>query len=153
MRSLFIAMLMGGLAQGCVTPRAPVVPEVSAEVEQWRRRYEEGRAREEALGVRLAAVESMLEALAQERAETAQLTRLWEDERVRAAAERHVLSEHNAQLMSRQREQEAIQEELEDVWYQVALSRARRRGLPETSPEPVPPPLAPSPRVAPAVSP
>ncbi|MFL5355471.1 hypothetical protein [Archangium sp.] len=84
----------------------------------------------EALAVRLARAESALEVAAQERAEFAQLTRLLEEDLGRAAAVRHSLAEHNAQLVSRQRELTALQEELEDVWYQSALSRARRRSQP-----------------------
>lgn len=82
------------------------------------------------LAVRLARAESALEAAAQERAEAAQLTRLLEEDLDRAAAARQSLVEHNAQLVTRQRELTALQEELEDVWYQSALSRARRRSQP-----------------------
>jgi hypothetical protein len=56
-----------------------------------------------------------------------------EEDLDRAAAARHSLAEHNAQLVSRQRELTALQEELEDVWYQSALSRARRRSQPQPS--------------------
>lgn len=145
MRYLFIAVLGGLLGVGCVTPRGPVTPPVSEDVEDWKGKYLEVREREEALAVRLAAVESALEQLAQERAEAAQLTHLLEVELGRVAAERHQLSEHNAQLLSRQRELSALQEELEDVWYQSALSRARRRIQLDMPPEP--------PRPAPAVTP
>ena len=149
MRRLFIAVFVGGMVAGCAAPRVVVAPAMSGEVEQWRRRYEEGREREEALAVKLAAAESALEELAQERADAAQLSRLWDAERVRAAAERHVLNEHNTQLMIRQRERAALQEELEDVWFQTALSRARRLSQPEGPLEPVPPPPVPAPVATP----
>lgn len=130
MRFLFIALAAGGLGVGCATPRVSSEPRVSVEVERWERRYQEERERAEALAVRLAQAESALEAAAQERAESAQLNRLWEEALARAAAERHSLVEHNAQLVTRQRERTALQEELDDVWYQTALSRARRRSQP-----------------------
>jgi hypothetical protein len=134
MRSLFIAWVVLGLGVGCATPRVPSQPLVSEEVERWQRRYQEERERVEALAVRLARAESALEEAAQERAESAQLTRLLEEDLGRAAAVRHSLAEHNAQLVSRQRELTALQEELEDVWYQSALSRARRRSQPPPQP-------------------
>jgi hypothetical protein len=111
-------------------------------MEQWKRRYEEARERLEALAMRLAAVESALEAVNQERAEEVLLPPLWQDELDRVLAERHSLVEHNAQLVTKQRELTAIQEELEDVWYQSALSRARRRSQPQTPPVQPPPPQA-----------
>lgn len=136
MRYLFIALAAGGLGVGCATPRVSAQPEMSVEVERWQRRYQEERERAEALAVRLAEAESALEAAAQERAESAQLTQLLEDELGRAAAVRHSLAEHNAQLVSRQREMTALREELEDVWYQAALARARRRSQPPSAQEP-----------------
>jgi hypothetical protein len=108
----------------------------------WKRRYEEERERLEALAMRLAAVESALEVVNLERAEQALLPPLWQDELERVQAERHSLVEHNAQLVTKQRELTAIQEELEDVWYQSALSRARRRSQPQTPPVQPPPPPA-----------
>ncbi len=127
MRYLFIALAAAGLGVGCATPRVSSEPRVSVEVERWERRYQEERERAEALAVRLAQAESALDAAAQERAESAQLHRLLEETLARAAAERHSLVEHNAQLVTRQRVRTALQEELDDVWYQTALSRARRR--------------------------
>ncbi|WP_146209803.1 hypothetical protein [Vitiosangium sp. GDMCC 1.1324] len=131
MRYLFIALVAGGLEVGCATPQVSSRPQVSEEVERWQRRYQEECERAEALAVRLAAAESALEQAAQERAESGQLTHLLEDELDRSVAERHSLVEHNAQLVTRQRELTALQEELEDVWYQSALSRARRRSQPQ----------------------
>ncbi|HYO53194.1 hypothetical protein [Archangium sp.] len=136
MRYLFIAVVAGGLEVGCTTPRVSSQPQVRAEVDRWQWRYQEERERVEALAVRLAEAESALEAAAQERAESAQLTHFLEDELGRMAAERHALVEHNAQLVSRQRELTALQEESEDVWYQSALSRARRRSQPQPSQAP-----------------
>ncbi len=130
MRFLFIALAAGGLAVGCATPRVSAPPPMSVEVERWERRYQEERERAEALAVRLAQAESALEAAEQERAESAQLTRVLEEALTRAATERHSLVEHNAQLVTRQRERTALQAELDDVWYQTALSRARRRSQP-----------------------
>jgi hypothetical protein len=103
---------------------------MSVEVERWERRYQEERERAEALAVRLSQAESALEAAEQERAESAQLARVLEEALTRVAAERHSLVEHNAQLVTRQRERTALQAELDDVWYQTALSRARRRSQP-----------------------
>lgn len=143
MRYLFIAVVMCGLEVGCVTPKVTAPPPVSEDMEQWKRRYEEERERVEALAMRLAAVESALEAVNLERAEQALLPPLWQDELERVQAERHSLVEHNAQLVTKQREMTAIQEELEDVWYQSALSRARRRSQPQ--PLPMPPLLPASP--------
>lgn len=136
MRYLFIAVVGVAVGVGCATPRVSSPPQMSVEVEQWQRRYQEEHERVEALAVRLARAESALEELAQERAEAAQQARLLEDELGRATAERHSLAEHNAQLVTKQRELTALQEELEDVWFQSALSRARRRSQP-------PPPLVP----------
>jgi len=130
MRFLFIALAAGGLAVGCATPRVSAPPPMSVEVERWERRYQEERERAEALAVRLAQAESALEAAEQERAESAQLARVLEEALTRVAAERHSLVEHNAQLVTRQRERTALQAELDDVWYQTALSRARRRSQP-----------------------
>jgi len=146
MRYLFLVMVAGGLGVGCATPLGSSRAPVSAEVERWQQLYQEERERTEELAVRLAEAESALEAAAQERADSAQLRRLLKAELGREAAERQSLAEHNAQLVSRQRELTMQQEELEDVWYQSALSRARRRGqtpssqaptaqLPEGSPE------------------
>lgn len=136
MRFLFIAVLVGGVGVGCATPRVSSPPEVSEEVVRWQRRYQQEHALAEALAVRLAQAESALEAAAQERAESAQLSLLLEEELGRATAQRHSLAEHNAQLVTRQRELTALQEELEDVWYQSALSRARRRSQPPSAPPP-----------------
>jgi len=133
MRYLFIAVVAGGMGMGCATPLSSQSL-VSAEVERWQRQCQQERERAEALAVRLAQAESALEEAAQERAESAQLSRLLEEELGRETAERHSLAEHNAQLVTRQRELAALQEELEDVWFQSALSRARRRSLPQSSP-------------------
>jgi hypothetical protein len=122
---------------------------MSVEVERWQGRYQEERERAEALAVRLAEAESALEAAAQERAETAQLNRLLENELGREAAVRHSLVEHNAQLVTRQREMTALREELEDVWYQAALSRARRRSQPQPSQEASQAPAPPMPAGSP----
>ncbi|WP_395817411.1 hypothetical protein [Archangium minus] len=141
MRYLFIALVAGGLGVGCATPKVSAPPQVSVEVERWQQRYQEERERAEALAMRLAEVESALEAAAQERAESEQLSHLLEDELERAQAERHSLVEHNAQLVNRQRELTELQElqqELEDVWFKSALSRARRR----SQPQPAQPPAA-----------
>ncbi|EPX58732.1 hypothetical protein D187_003693 [Cystobacter fuscus DSM 2262] len=123
---------------------------MSEDMDQWKRRYEEERERVEALAMRLAAVESALEVVNLERAEQVLLPPLWQDELERVQAERHTLVEHNAQLVTKQRELTAIQEELEDVWYQSALSRARRRSQPQ--PLPIPPLLPPSPPPAESAS-
>jgi multidrug efflux pump subunit AcrA (membrane-fusion protein) len=141
MRYLFIAVV-AGLGVGCATPRVSSQPQVSAEVERWQRQSQVERERAEALAVRLAQAESALEAAAQERAESALLSRLLAEELARAAAERHSLVEHNAQLVTRQRELTELREELEDVWYQAALSRARRRSQPPPTSPPEPAPAA-----------
>ncbi|MET0401138.1 MAG: hypothetical protein ABW123_01995 [Cystobacter sp.] len=138
----FIWVVVTGLGVGCVTPKVIAPPPVSGEVDEWKRRYEEERDRVEALAVRLAAVESALEAVRQVQAEEVLARPLWQDELERVQAERHSLVEHNAQLVTRQRELTAIQEELEDVWYQSALSRARRRSQPQVAP--IPPALPPA---------
>jgi hypothetical protein len=136
MRYLFIAAVVGGVGVGCATPRVSSLPQVSAEVERWQRQSQVEQERAEALAVRLAQAESSLEAAAQERAESEQLSRLLEEELARETAARHSLVEHNAQLVTRQRELAELQEELEDVWYQSALSRARRRSQPPSSSPP-----------------
>ncbi|ATB36198.1 hypothetical protein CYFUS_001612 [Cystobacter fuscus] len=143
MRYLFIAVVMCGLEVGCVTPKVTAPPPVSEDMDQWKRRYEEERERVEALAMRLASVESALEVVNLERAEQVLLPPLWQDELERVQAERHTLVEHNAQLVTKQRELTAIQEELEDVWYQSALSRARRRSQPQPLPIPPLPPATP----------
>jgi multidrug efflux pump subunit AcrA (membrane-fusion protein) len=136
MRYLFITVVVGGLGVGCATPRVSSQPQVSEEVERWQWQSQVEHERAEALAVRLAQAESALEAAMLERAESAQLSRLLAEELARAAAERHSLVEHNAQLVTRQRELAELQEELEDVWYQSALSRARRRSQPPASTTP-----------------
>ena len=143
MRYLFISMVVWAVGTGCATPRMVAAPPVSEDVDPWKRRYEEERERVEALAVRVAELESALESQKQERAESVLLPPLWREELDRVRAERHSLVEHNAQLVTKQRELTAIQEELEDVWYQSALSRARRRSQSQQPPPGAPPPTAP----------
>jgi hypothetical protein len=130
MRYLYMAAALAWLGTGCAgVPPARLQAQV-LETERWQRRYEEERERSEALAVRLAGAEAALEAREQERAE-AERERGWladelARELARARSERHVLEEHNAWLRVRERELTELHEELSDVWYESAMSRARR---------------------------
>jgi chromosome segregation ATPase len=135
MRYLYMAAALAWLGAGCagITPaqlRAQVL-----EAERWQRQYEEQREHAEALAMRLAQAEAALEVARLERAEVALERLLAADELARAESELHALEEHNAQLRVRQRELTELHEELADVWYESALSRARRH-LPARPVEP-----------------
>lgn len=126
MRSLYMAAALAWLGTGCAgIPPARLEAQV-LETERWQRRYEEERERTEALAVRLAQAEAALETRQLERAEAEQERGLLAEELSRARSERHVLEEHNAQLRVRERELTELHEELSDVWYESAMSRARR---------------------------
>jgi hypothetical protein len=64
------------------------------------------------------------------------------EELVRLEVERHSLEEHNAQLQARQRQLAEMHEQMADVWFESALSRARRHS---TQPEVPAPSRAPAP--------
>ena len=110
------------------------------EVEAWRRQYEEEHARSEELAQRLAATEAAMEALRLERAEAEQAEQVLSEELVRREVERHTLEEHNAQLQARQRELAEMHEQMADVWFESALSRARRHSAQQEPPSPAPAP-------------
>jgi predicted nuclease with TOPRIM domain len=107
------------------------------EAAEWRRQYEDERARTEELAQRLAAAESSLEELQLERAEAEQTRKVLNEELARLEAERHALEDHNAQLQARQRELAEMHEQMADVWFESALSRARRHSAPPEPPAPV----------------
>lgn len=117
------------------------------EVEAWRRHYEEEHARAEELAQRLAATEAAMEALQLKSAEAEQAQQVLSEELVRGEVERHALEEHNAQLQARQRELTEIHDEMADVWFESALSRARRHSA---QPESSAPATAPATGLAPA---
>ncbi|NBD07640.1 MULTISPECIES: hypothetical protein [Corallococcus] len=138
MRHLLVAWSMASLGVGCAATIPPEVLQAQVlETERWQREYQAERERTESLAAKMAALESALEELAQERAEAEQARAEAEqarsttaDELARLETERHALEEHNAQLLARQRELAALHEELSDVWYESALERARRRTQP-----------------------
>ncbi|MCY1044219.1 hypothetical protein OV208_23070 [Corallococcus sp. bb12-1] len=138
MRHLLVAWSMAWLGLGCAATIPPERLQAQVlETERWQREYQSERDRTEVLATKLAALESALEELAQERAEAEQARAEAEqgrstavDELARLETERHALEEHNAQLLARQRELAALHEELSDVWYESALERARRRTQP-----------------------
>lgn len=143
MRYLFIATVVAGWGVGCVTapPAAPSpIPALVQEVEAWRRQSEEERARAEALAQQLAAAEAALEALQLERAEAERAQQVLSEELVRQVVERRALEEHNAQLQARQRELAEMHEQMADVWFESALSRARRHSVQQGPPAPAPAP-------------
>jgi TolA-binding protein len=141
MRSLFIAMLMV-CGSGCATvlPAAPPeLPVQDQEADVWRSQYEEERARSEELAQRLAAAESALEEIRLERSEAEQARQALNEELSRLELERHILEEHNAQLQAKQRELAEMHEQMADVWFESALTRARRHSAPQEAPVPAPP--------------
>lgn len=141
MRYLFIITMAAGWGLGCATVPPAVPPQIPAlvrEAETWRLQYEEERARSEELAQRLAAAESVLEELQLEQAEAEQARQALNEELARLEAERHTLEEHNAQLQVRQRELAEIHEQMADVWFESALSRARRHSSPQEPPAPAP---------------
>jgi septal ring factor EnvC (AmiA/AmiB activator) len=141
MRSLFIAMVVA-CGSGCATvpPAAPSsLPAQGQEADVWRRQYEEERARSEELAQRLAAAESALEEVKLERSEAEQARQALNEELARLELERHILEEHNAQLQAKQRELAEMHEQMADVWFESALSRARRHSAPQEAPVPAPP--------------
>jgi hypothetical protein len=72
-----------------------------------------------------------------ERAEAEQTRKVLNEELARLEAERHALEDHNAQLQARQRELAEMHEQMADVWFESALSRARRHSAPPEPPAPV----------------
>ena len=143
MRYLFIAAVAAWWGLGCatVTPAAPPpVPVQAQEAGEWQLLYEEERARADELAMRLAAAESALEVRRLENAEAEQARQLVSEELARVESERRQLEEHNAQLQARQKELAEMHEQMADVWYESALSRARRHSPPPEPPAPEPPP-------------
>ncbi|HYI00893.1 hypothetical protein [Hyalangium sp.] len=141
MRYLFIATVSAwwGVACATVPPAAQLpTPAQVQEVEAWRRQYEEERARSEELALRLAAAEAAREALELERAEAEQARQTVNEELARREVELHSLEDHNAQLQARQRELAQMHEQMADVWFESALSRARRHSAPPGPPPPAP---------------
>ena len=109
------------------------------EADDWRLQYEEEHARSEELAQRLAAAEAAMEVQRLERAEAEQARQALSEELARLESERRVLEEHNAQLQARQRELAEMHEQMADVWFESALSRARRHSAPQEPPAPAPP--------------
>ena len=142
MRHLWTAVFFLAGASGCATPRVHVAGvEVPRDSEDWRALYEQEALRTEALALRLAEMESLLERVGQERAEADRYARWREEDLGRSQVEQHALEEHNAQLSARQRELTALHQELSNLWYSSALSRARRRSLPPGTATPIEPEL------------
>ncbi|MCE9669276.1 hypothetical protein LY474_15805 [Myxococcus stipitatus] len=130
MRSLWCATAMAWLVAGCVRIPPERLEAQVLQTEHWRREYEAQRDRMELVAMRLAALESAIERLQQERADAEQGRVALLEELVRTEADRHLLEEHNAQLMARERELNELREmheQLSDVFYESALERARRR--------------------------
>jgi len=141
MRYLFIVTVAAGWGLGCATvppAESPQIPALVREAEAWRLQYEEERARSEELAQRLAAAESTLEELQLERVEAEQARQALSEELARLEGERHVLEEHNAQLQVRERELTEMHEQMADVWFESALSRARRHSAPQEPPASAP---------------
>lgn len=134
MRYLYMAAaVVVSVSTGCARIPPALLQAQVAETERWQRQYEAEREHAEALAMRLAAAEAALEARDLERAEAEQAQALVQDELARAEAERHELEEEIVQLRVKQhelgvqqRELTEMHEELSDVWYESALSRARR---------------------------
>jgi len=144
MRSLRLVKAVAWLAVGCAGIPPVQLDTQVLETERWRREYEAERERTEALAMRLAALEASMERLALERAEAEQGRAVVLEELVRTEADRHALEEHNAQLLTLERqlnelkELKEMHEELSDVWYESALERAKRRTQPPREPGPRP---------------
>jgi septal ring factor EnvC (AmiA/AmiB activator) len=146
MRWLFICAVAGGMA-GCAQgiPPARLQAHMLA-AEQWQRRYQEERGHTEALAERLAAAEAALERVTSELAEADQAQVALNEELERSEVARRTLEDFITHLQAQKRELSVMHEELSemheemtDVWYESALSRARRY-----SPPPPPPPAAPT---------
>ncbi|ADO69585.1 uncharacterized protein STAUR_1781 [Stigmatella aurantiaca DW4/3-1] len=146
MRFLFICAVAWGVL-GCAQgiPPARLQAHMRA-AEQWQRQYQEERAHTEALAERLAAAEAALERVSSELAEADQARQVLNEELERSEVERHTLEDFITHLQAQKRELSVMHEELSemheelsDVWYESALSRARRY-----SPPPPPAPAAPT---------
>jgi hypothetical protein len=152
MRYVFIAAVAAWWGLGCATvppvvPAQAPVPVQDAEAWRLQLQYEEEHARAEELGWRLAAAEAAAEVQRLERAEVEQARQALSEELVRLEAERRTLEEHNAQLQAKQKELAEMHEQMADVWFESALSRARRHSPPPepSAPEsPAPEPSAPA---------
>jgi Na+-translocating ferredoxin:NAD+ oxidoreductase RnfC subunit len=140
MRYLFIAAVTAWWGLGCatVTPAAlpPARLQDQDQLEALQRRYEEALERSEELACRLAAAEAALEVRQLERAEAEQAEQALSEELARVESERHLLEDHNAQLQARQKELAEMHEQMADVWFESALSRARRHSAPPEPPAP-----------------
>ncbi|MFL5349265.1 MAG: hypothetical protein ACJ8AT_31075 [Hyalangium sp.] len=143
MRYLFIAAVAAWWGVGCATVPPAALPPVQVQVQEsaeWQLLYEEERARSEELAQRLAAAEAALEVRRLENAEAEQSRQMLSEELAHVESERHLLEEHNAQLQARQKELAEMHEQMADVWFESALSRARRHSPPPEPPAPEPPP-------------
>jgi hypothetical protein len=139
MRYLFIAAVSAWWGLGCATVTPAALPQSrlqEQETEAWQRRYEEARERSEELACRLAAAEAALEVRKLERAESALAEQALSEELARAESERRLVEEHNVQLQARQKELAEMHEQMSDVWFESALSRARRHSAPPEPPAP-----------------
>ncbi len=143
MRYLLITAVAAWWGLGCATVTPSALPPAQVQVQEadeWQLRYEEERARSEELAQRLAAAESALELRKLENAEAEQARQLLTEELAHVESERHLLEEHNAQLQARQKELAEMHEQMADVWFESALSRAKRHSPPPEPPAPEPPP-------------
>lgn len=143
MRYLFIAAVAAWWGLGCATATPAALPPAQVQVQEeneWQLLYEEERARSEELAQRLAAAEAALEVRKLENAESEQARQLLAEELTHVESERHLLEEHNAQLQARQKELAEMHEQMADVWFESALSRAKRHSPPPEPPAQEPPP-------------
>jgi chromosome segregation ATPase len=121
------------LGTGCVVSRAHYDRQV-AEARSWAETARRERARADALERQLQALSERLVDLEAARARLA-AERVAVQVQVRGLREglllseekRRLLEEHVAQLAARERQLEALHSELSNVWFDAALSRARRR--------------------------
>lgn len=142
MRYLCIGAWLFTLAAGCAArPEVVTLVPTDGVARLWEARYRDEAERADRLALRLARLESQLELLAQERADSDLYVAWLQEDLSRVEEEQQALEEHNAQLSARQRELTALHEELSDLWYSSALSRARRRSLPAGAPAALEPEL------------
>ncbi|MBF5043659.1 hypothetical protein FGE12_14785 [Aggregicoccus sp. 17bor-14] len=124
---------LGGSGAACV-PAGRYRAQL-AEAERLRAQLEAGREEEQRLLNALATLESAQEALEAERAEAAQEAELLSLDLRASEADRRELEEHAQQLEQRERELSTLHDQMSELWYRQALTRARRGSAP--------PPLSP----------
>lgn len=126
MRLWWTACALLWLGTGCIVPRAMY----DARVEEARvaaERVGAESARAHALEERLSVLAAALERLTVERVALRAQLRELEEGLAFSEEKRRGLEEQNAHLAARERQLEALHSELADVWFNSALSRAKRR--------------------------